>query len=202
MRLRRLGRLDEGVPPPKPVKRNALSVAAKVFIDATYEGDLMAFSGCEYEVGRESKDRYDESLASQGRLRIFDVDPHVVPGDRSSGLLPMISPEPYDPGGASRHIIASNFRMNGLRDDVDHDGIGRPVRPLGRTVDRQRYELVIRGLASESARTLIGWPEWNDGRTTMVSGGLPGQQADYPDADWSMRSEIWRDENGSTMSKR
>ena len=38
--------MDEGVPPPKPTKRKAFSVKAKVFIDASYEGDLMAFSGC------------------------------------------------------------------------------------------------------------------------------------------------------------
>lgn len=185
--------LDEGVPPPKPVKSKVLSVAAKVFIDATYEGDLMAFAGCEYVVGRESRDHYNESLAGQGRLRLFDVDPYVVPGDPSSGLLPMISPEPYEPGRASRHIVAYNFRMNGLRDDVANDGKGTPVRPLGRAIDRQRYELVIRGLAAANPQSLIGWPEWNYGRTTMVSGGLPGRQADYPDADWPTRSGIWRE---------
>ena len=185
--------LEEGVPPEQPVKRNALSIRAKVFIDASYEGDLMAFAGCEYVVGRESKDHYGESLAGQGRLRVFDVDPYAVPGDPTSGLLPMISTEPYEPSAGSRHIIAYNFRMNGLRDDVEHDGKGSPVQPLGLDVDRQRYALVMRALGSKDGRRLIGWPEWNYGRTTMVSGGLPGRQADYPDGDWKTRSEIWRE---------
>ena len=183
---------EEGVPPEQPAKRNALSIGAKVFIDASYEGDLMAFAGCEYTVGRESQDRYGESLAGQGRLRVFNVDPYVVPGDPSSGLLPMISTEPYAPGAESRYIIAYNFRMNGLRDDVEHDGKGSPIQPLGRELDRRRYALVLRALESEDGRKLIGWPEWNYGRTTMVSGGLPGRQADYPDGDWKTRSEIWR----------
>lgn len=134
-----------------------------------------------------------EAWAGQGRLRVFDVDPYVVPGNRSSGLLPMISPEPYEPGASSRHIIAYNFRMNGLRDDLDQDGKGTPVRPLGREVDRHHYELVLRGLAAEAPRKLIGWPEWNYTRTAMVSGGIPGRQADDPDADWKTRSAIWRE---------
>lgn len=160
-----------------------------MFIDASYEGDLMAFAGCSYTVGRESKEQYGESLGGQRNLKVFDVDPYVVPGDPSSGLLPMISPEPYEPAAASRHFMAYNFRPNGLRDDRDHDGKGSPMKPLGRDVDAARYELVTRGLEKD----IIGWPEWNYARTSMVSGGIPGRQADYPDGSWADRSTIWRE---------
>lgn len=182
---------EEGVPPAKPARRNALTIKAKMFIDASYEGDLMAFAGCSYTVGRESKEQYGESLGGQRNLKVFDIDPYVVAGDPSSGLLPMISPEPYEPGKASRHFMAYNFRPNGLRDDVNNDGLASPMKPLGRPVDSKRYELVIRALQKDPK--LIGWPEWNYARKSMVSGGIPGRQADYPDGDWAVRSAIWRE---------
>ena len=108
--------MEEGVPAPKPTKRKAFSVKAKVFIDASYEGDLMAFSGCDYTIGREAKSEYNESLGGQRGLKYFDVDPYVAEGDPSSGLLPMISTEPYEPDAASRYSLAYNFRMQGMRD--------------------------------------------------------------------------------------
>lgn len=182
---------EEGVPPAKPARRKALTIKARMFIDASYEGDLMAFAGCSYTVGRESQEQYGESLGGQRNLKVFDVDPYVVPGDPSSGLLPMISPEPYEPGKASRYFMAYNFRPNGLRDDVSNDGKGSPMKPLGREVDSKRYELVFRGLKKDPK--LIGWPEWNYARKSMVSGGIPGRQADYPDGDWAARSAIWRE---------
>ncbi|MCX7006452.1 MAG: FAD-dependent oxidoreductase [Kiritimatiellaeota bacterium] len=185
--------MDEGVPPPQPAQRQALTVKARMFIDASYEGDLLAFAGCAFVSGRESKDQYGESLAGQGRLRHFDVDPYVVPGNPASGLLPMISTEPYEPGKASRYMLAYNFRMNGLRDAESQDGQGTPLRPLGKEIDRQRFELVIRGLKKDAGRKIIGWPSANYARTAMVSGGPPGRQADYPDGTWAVRSAIWRE---------
>jgi len=184
--------MEEGVPAPKPTKRKAFSVKARVFIDASYEGDLMAFAGCDYTVGRESKAQYGESLAGQGRLRHFDVDPYVVPGDPSSGVLPMISTEPYEPGAASRYILTYNFRLKGMSDADGDKASGTPLKPLGREIDRKRYELVIRGLKS-SKKGVIGWFSWNYARTTMVSSGPPGCQADYPDGDWDTRAKVWRD---------
>jgi hypothetical protein len=184
--------MAEGVPAPKPTKRKVFSIKAKVFIDASYEGDLMAFAGCDYTVGRESKSKYNESLAGQGHLRYFDVDPYVVPGDPSSGLLPMISPEPYEPGAASRYMLTYNFRLKGMRDGGNRKTNATPLKPLGRDIDRKRYELVIRGLKSSKPRP-IGWFHWNYSRTTMVSSGVPGRQADYPDGTWAERSAVWRE---------
>jgi flavin-dependent dehydrogenase len=68
--------------------------SAKVFIDATYEGDLMARAGVHYAIGREANSQYEETLNGvQTRHAvkhqfIFPVDPFVVPGNRKSGLLP------------------------------------------------------------------------------------------------------------------
>ena len=185
--------MEEGVPPAEPQRRKALSIKAKVFIDASYEGDLMAFSGCDYTIGREAKSEYNESLGGQRGLKYFDVDPYVAEGDPSSGLLPMISTEPYEPDAASRYSLAYNFRMQGMRDRKSGQTEGTPLKPLARKIDRERYELVIRGLKKDSGKDVIGWPAWNYLRKTMVSSGPPGRQADYPDGDWDLRSAVWRD---------
>ncbi len=185
--------MEEGVPAPQPTRRKAFSIKATVFIDASYEGDLMAFSGCDYSVGRESRDEYHESLAGQGHLRHFDVDPYVAEGDPSSGVLPMISTEAYQPGEASRYILTYNFRLKGMRDRESDEAGGTPLKPIAREIDRERYELVIRGLMKDAKSRVIGWPSWNHARTTMVSSGPPGRQADYPDGNWTQRSAVWRD---------
>jgi hypothetical protein len=188
---------EEGVPPAQPAKHDVFSVEAAVFIDASYEGDLMAYAGCEYLMGRESRDQYNESLAGQGELIHFDVDPYKVPGDPSSGLLPFISSEPYEEGAASRYHMTYNFRLPGFF-YVDRENSPRDLtslKPLGDGIDRDRYEIVIRGLKAkgDGKNPVIGWPFWNLIRNAMVGSGPPGRQIDYPDANWAGRAQVWRD---------
>ena len=71
-----------------------------MFIDATYEGDLMAAAGVDYHVGREANSVYGETLNGvqtdarhHGHQFRKPIDPYVVPGDPASGLLPRISPD-------------------------------------------------------------------------------------------------------------
>ena len=102
----------------------------KVFIDATYEGDLMAAAGVSYAVGRESNDTYQETLNGV-HTRLTDttmtgyparnqinhnfvdgVDPYMVKGDPQSGLLPYINPRgPGEYGQGDHHVQAYCFRM-------------------------------------------------------------------------------------------
>ncbi|MCQ2142925.1 MAG: FAD-dependent oxidoreductase, partial [Bacteroidales bacterium] len=92
---------------------------AKVYIDATYEGDLMAAAGVEYTIGREGNDVYGEfhnGVQSQrhdhGHYFMYKVDPYVVPGDPSSGLLFGISDgQPGPDGSGDDKIQAYNFRL-------------------------------------------------------------------------------------------
>src|SRR5690606_24860790 len=75
-------------------------ITGKVFIDATYEGDLMAKAGVSYTVGREANSKYNETLNG---IRINEegpnlpllskVDPYVIEGVPTSGLLPFIQPK-------------------------------------------------------------------------------------------------------------
>lgn len=175
----------DGCPAPEGIPGFSL-IEAKVFIDASYEGDLMAASGVTHTTGRESREQYNESLAGVRNLRIFDIDPYVVPGDPSSGLLPMIDPDPVGETGApSRHTMAWNFRLQ-----FEPEGVGTPLGPpeLPRP---DRYELVRRALAAN--RAYIGWPNGNYNRRTLVSTGIPGRQSDYINAPWPERAAIWRE---------
>ena len=81
---------------------DAQHVAAKVFIDCSYEGDLMARAGVSYTFGRESRDTYSESLAgAQPNMAVYDIDPYVKPGDPKSGLLPMLQDIQMSPEGSA-----------------------------------------------------------------------------------------------------
>jgi len=103
-------------------------LAADVFIDASYEGDLMALAGIPYRLGRESRQlanppddpeqlAWQEDLAGVRRYRgprLMTVDPYLVPGDRSSGTLPFIEPRPTvmpTAGDGDSRVMAYTYRL-------------------------------------------------------------------------------------------
>jgi hypothetical protein len=89
-----------------------------MFIDATYEGDLMGGAGVSFTVGREANIQYGEALNgvqlknTTNHQFTRDVDPYRVPGDPKSGLVPRVSAEkPAPDGSADTKIQAYTFRM-------------------------------------------------------------------------------------------
>ena len=86
---------------------------AKMFIDTTYEGDLMAAAGVSFTVGREATSTYGESLAGvRSPGGSYSYDPYVVPGNPASGLLPLMQPNTLGPIGSGDHRVqAYNFRL-------------------------------------------------------------------------------------------
>ena len=91
---------------------------AKVFLDATYEGDLMAAAGVSYHVGREANTTYGETINGLQKEKtihhqfVKPVDPYITPGDPNSGLLPNIVPMPQGSDGDGDHRLqAYNYRM-------------------------------------------------------------------------------------------
>ncbi|RYD38814.1 MAG: FAD-dependent oxidoreductase [Verrucomicrobiaceae bacterium] len=122
---------------------NGNSVKAKMFVDATYEGDLFAKAGVSFHVGRESNATYGETINGVQFRKSHNfnvkVDPYVKPGDPSSGLLPTISAE--DPGKAGegdKKMQAYNFRFN------LSNSAGRIPFPKPEGYDRGRYALYER----------------------------------------------------------
>ena len=88
--------------------------SGKMFIDATYEGDLLPGRKSSFTVGRESNATYDETIngiqsakAAKNQLR-DGIDPYLMPGDPSSGLLPGVNP---DPGGRMAGATTGSRRI-------------------------------------------------------------------------------------------
>ncbi|MCA8953175.1 MAG: FAD-dependent oxidoreductase [Planctomycetes bacterium] len=143
-------------------------VAASMFVDTTYEGDLMAAAGVTYTVQREGNAKYGESLngihyaakyrprlghlapGDNGRVRggqgvwdrDFPLDPYVVKGDPASGLIPLVDAgDGGDPGDPAPGVMAYCYRLC-LTTDPDNR---RPIVPPA-DYDPKRYELVVRFL--------------------------------------------------------
>ncbi|MGU7783890.1 FAD-dependent oxidoreductase [Burkholderia sp. PU8-34] len=89
--------------------------AAKMFIDASYAGDLLSKAGVDYTLGREAKSQYRESLAGVGPISMKDgahVDPYLVPGHPESGLLPHVAPNSLGAvGTADSAVQAYGYRL-------------------------------------------------------------------------------------------
>lgn len=173
----------------------------KMFIDATYEGDLMAAAGVSYHVGREANHVYGETLNGvQPRLNTknhrftHQVDPYVVPGDPSSGLLWGIQHTdlPSD-GSGDKSIQAFCYRL--CTTDV---AANRRPWPKPVDYDESRYELLLRNFEAGDHR--VPWhPVPMPNRKTdtnnnhAFSTDYIGGNYDYPDADYASRERIIED---------
>ncbi|PPK99626.1 FAD-dependent oxidoreductase [Parapedobacter indicus] len=178
-----------GVPPVHPLSDALIEVSATIFIDASYEGDLMAFSGVSYRVGKESIAEYGESLAGTVISQTFPgVDPYVEPGNPSSGILSCITPDPLGKvGDSSRFFMGYNFKLAWERNpSKEHPGI--PIGPPEKK-NKDVYELLKR---YKNAGYEVTWPEENFRRGELMTGALPGAQLDYPDGNWEIRSKVWQ----------
>jgi hypothetical protein len=134
---------------------SGLTVRARVFIDATYEGDLMAKAGVSYFVGRESNATYNETLngvqVQKGHQFNLPVDPYIVEGRLASGLLPGINPDgPGEIGSGDKRIQAYNFRLcltNDPNNQIPYE------KPIG--YNAQEYELLARYLKAGFPKSQI-----------------------------------------------
>ena len=173
----------------------------KVFIDATYEGDLMAAAGVKYHVGREANGVYHEAWNGNqvGTLHHshhwkMPVDPFREPGRPASGLLPLISSDPPGiRGQGDARVQAYCFRMC-LTDHPDNRV--QIEQPAG--YDAARYELLARTLAA-GWRDVFGKFDAIPNHKTDTNNHGPlsfdhiGANYDYPEASYQRRREIIAD---------
>ncbi|MCX6997380.1 MAG: FAD-dependent oxidoreductase [Kiritimatiellaeota bacterium] len=172
---------------------------AKMFIDATYEGDLMAAAGVSHTVGRESNSQYGETLngVQMGcRTHQFthNISAYKVPGDPSSGLLPRVhAGDPGKKGQGDHRVQAYNFRMCLTR--VPENRVPFP-KPEG--YDASQYELLLRTLQAGS-RHITGKFDMLPNLKTDTNNHGPfstdniGMNYDYPEASYARRREIIRE---------
>ncbi len=169
---------------------------AKTFVDATYEGDLLAAAGVSYALGREPQSLYGESLAGvhYREKRGPRVDPYKTQGDPTSGLLPLIEPSPPGKEGDSdNRVMAYCYRL--CLTDVPANRVPFP-RP--KNYDPQLYELLLRYIAvnPESVNIFSNNIRMPNGKTDMNNGNpyfalnLIGGSKDYPEADDDAREKI------------
>ncbi|MBO0949320.1 FAD-dependent oxidoreductase [Fibrella forsythiae] len=173
----------------------------KMFIDATYEGDLMAAAGVRYHVGREANSVYGEThngvqvgVFQHGHHFKTNISPYKVAGDPASGLLPEIAADKPGVNGSGDHKIqAYCFRMCLSNHPDNRIPFSKPAG-----YDPARYELLARVFAS-------GWRETFDkfdpipNRKTDTNNHGPfstdyiGKNYDYPEATYERRKQIIQD---------
>ena len=178
---------------------NGNAIEAKMFIDATYEGDLLAKARVSYHVGRESNDVYGETvngfyIAKTHQFR-FDVDPYRTPGDRNSGLLPGISAQPpVATGAGDNKIQAYNFRMWAVKADA-----GRPW-PKPANYDADIHALLLRYLTTKPDFSWDWTYQYGPVKLNIgdcnnagpVSTDFVGGSYDWPEADYPTREKIFQ----------
>ncbi len=171
-------------------------LAAKMFIDATYEGDLMAAAGVSYHVGREANSAYGEEfngvqLGSRKHQFLFAVDPYVRPGEPASGLLPRIQPgAPGEHGAGDHRVQAYCYRM--CLTDVPEN---RVPYPKPDNYDPLQYELALRAIQAGQWDGL-GSPTMMPNRKTdtnnngAFSSDNIGMNYEYPEGDYDTRQQV------------
>ena len=183
-------------------------VRARIFMDCSYEGDLMARAGITYTVGREGKNKYGEpenGAQCLNKHQFCDgVDPYVVPGDPSSGLLWGIMSDPMPANGTGdNHIQAYNYRLTLTKT--------KPFRPITAQVpdnyDPSKYELLFRWMEKKGwsgygdclkwtyMKDSSGPNSWNAYKTDNNNNGafstdMIGYSWDYPEATYEQRDSI------------
>jgi hypothetical protein len=177
---------------------DGITYEGQVFIDATYEGDLMAAAGVSYTVGRESTGQYGEQwngvqtgVFHHGHHFQSDISPYVIPGDPGSGVLPRISTEdPGTYGSADHRVQAYCFRMCLTDDPENRVAISRPP-----DYDSTQYELLRRVFASGWREVFQKFDPIPNHKTDVNNHGPfstdnIGMNYDYPDASYERRREI------------
>lgn len=170
----------------------------KMFIDATYEGDLMAAAGVKYHVGREANSVYGEEwngaqtgILHHGHHFKSNISPYKIEGDKNSGLLPRVSDkDPGKRGDGDDKIQAYCFRM--CLTDLPENRIPFP-KPQG--YDPMQYELLLRVFKSGWRETFEKYDPIPNRKTDTNNHGPfstdnIGMNYDYPDASYERRKEI------------
>lgn len=181
---------------------NGASYTGNVFIDCSYEGDLMAAAGVSYTFGRESIEQYGEPYAG---IRFVDDTLAGRTVDKKRKLLPYFSRrEELRPGAADMRVMNYNFRPTMSKDPDNMRPIMKPAN-----YDPTRYSILgdfLKAHPDTKLGELIGiYPrgngkfEFNNRQHSTISLGLFGGNVDYPDADRIRRREIYQDHKDYTL---
>jgi len=177
---------------------NGRSFRAAVFIDATYEGDLMARAGVEHVIGREGNRLYDENFngvyfgGPHHNFRCF-VDPYRREGNPASGLIQGVSSlSPGRQGDGDKLTQAYNFRLCLTRTKE------KVPFPKPDEYDAERYELLRRYIDSgvfDIFNLALPLPngKYDHNNWGAVNTDNIGANHEWPDGDYNLRERIFQD---------
>ena len=192
-----------GCPSAQAKTADAVTVSARMFVDCSYEGDLMAKSGVSCTYGRESSDHYGENLAGvRPPLAVYGVDPYVKPGDPRSGLLPLLQDHTPGPiGSADKLTMGYGFRWKftleknqlPIEPPEDYDPFTFEVyrRAFTGKIKIEGRRMRKLGVYEEAAGG-VHTPETGNLTRSLVAPTVYGSNAAYPDGDWATRARIWK----------
>lgn len=204
------GRLDRGTGVSVSGKRiqsirteGGETFAGQAFIDATYEGDLMAAAGVTYVVGREPNNKYGETLngiqtakATKNQLP-GGIDPYVVQGDPASGLLPGVNESAGGVDGAGdKRLQAYNYRMVLTNNPANRAPVPQPAN-----YDEDDYEMLFRSIEAGQTNDFYKFDPMPNNKTdsnnrngisTDFIGGNYNLETNwnYAEADYASREEM------------
>ena len=175
--------------------------SGKVFMDATYEGDLMAAAGVSYHVGRESNATYGEKwngvqVGVYQHRHYFreNISAYLIPGDATSGLLPEISADsPGVNGEGDKKLQAYTYRLAMSRHPENRVPFPKPDG-----YDAARYELMARVYAAGWDETFEKFDPIPNLKTDTNNHGpfstdYIGKNYAYPEASYEERKVILKD---------
>ena len=181
-----------------PSKKTDRKIQAKMFIDCSYEGDLMAKANVAYTIGRESNEMYHETYNGvqlmEGHQFPDSISPYKDPADPASGLLWGISNGKLAPqGSGDKKVQAYNFRICLTNNPSNRVDIIRP-----NDYDSSRYELLLRYINKVDAKDLKAFLKFDimpNAKTDINNKGpfstdMIGMNYEYPEAGFKERKEI------------
>ncbi|PTX96706.1 xanthan lyase [Spartobacteria bacterium LR76] len=172
---------------------SGIAVRAAMFIDASYEGDLLALAGVSHFIGREGNSRYNETIngaqIESGHQFETPVDPYIIPGVPASGLLPGIDPDPsFAQGAGDNRVQTYNFRMClTQRDDI------RMPFPQPEGYDESWYILLKRFLATGWNEAFQKFDEIRNGKTDTNNHGAVSTDFIGQNYGWAAGSYVERE---------
>lgn len=192
-----------------PESSEKKKIVGKMFIDASYEGDLMARAGVSYTIGREANSQYGEQYNGvqlmTGHQFPDGIDPYQIPGDPSSGLLWGISEGTLaEDGTGDDKIQAYNFRICLTNDPANRVDITRPEG-----YDSTQFDLLVRLFEAQPDKKSISdyfiWSRMPNSKTDINNRGgfstdMIGMNHDYPEGDYQTRKQIIADHEHYTKS--
>ena len=193
-----------GCPPIQAEKKNSLSVEARIFIDAGYEGNLMARAGVSYRKGRESRSEFNEAHAGITELDLVTfLDPFKEKGKPRSGLLNGV--ENYGEkslGDGDDYTQAYNFRYSTTSNPADRSPIEAPdnykatdYELVGRYVSYLVGDRMKTGKSIEKHLENI-IPMWdlstNYRRSSLITMAPLGISRLFVDGDYAVQARIWK----------